>query len=365
MNGGLYTLYTIDFQGGLLKQPVDDLSANTSKLIGGSRSFFLQTGANGTQILASASASASNINFSAKLGPFGLFVNGGSAAIGGDIRVGLDDITGDGRLVLVGYDGSGVTSDLGNILNFLAINTPVAVFERQAGDSTKDEVQAVTPLGSGGKFKLQFTDGAAQVTTADIDFNAPAFDPANTNSNTVLAKLRAALTTAGKPTSDVKSVLQFGNTYLITFAGAIGGGLSFVTPSGITGVAGAITFKGTANNAGCVSPPEVACLDLPIFVGTQSSQVPIDFQDGNSGAGGMSISTTNTTSGAIVTATIDVRAKSGFYTLELLDTNGTSQTTANLQWNADPSTGSGNLKGALNTTIAQLFPTAACLPTPP
>src|SRR5207245_1287500 len=137
----------------------------------------------------------------------------------------------------------------------------------------------------------------------------------------------------------MKSLLQFGNPYLITFAGAIGGGLSFVTPSGITGVAGAITFKGTANNAGCVSPPEVACLDLPIFVGTQSSQVPIDFQDGNSGAGGMSISTTNTTSGAIVTATIDVRAKSGFYTLELLDTNGTSPPPANLKSNPDPSTG--------------------------
>ena len=54
---------------------VSQLAADAAHLTGGdTRSFFLQTGDDGTKFSATVTASATSLNFQAKLGPFGLFV---------------------------------------------------------------------------------------------------------------------------------------------------------------------------------------------------------------------------------------------------------------------------------------------------
>src|ERR1051325_10333004 len=84
-------LYQVTFVGTLAHTNVSQLTADISNTVGGERTFFLKTGPSGTSIDASASASGNNLNFEAKLGPFGLFVNNGSASLGGQIHVGLLD----------------------------------------------------------------------------------------------------------------------------------------------------------------------------------------------------------------------------------------------------------------------------------
>ncbi|TMD63408.1 MAG: hypothetical protein E6I84_15745 [Chloroflexi bacterium] len=209
------------------------------------------------------------MKFEAKLGPFGLFVNNGTAGIGADITLGLKDVRGNGRLVLLGYGGSGVESDLGRIGDFLvfnAVDNPVVEVALQAGQNL-DTVQAVSVLGTGGTFRLQLSGQE----TRDIQFNA---DP-NTGANSVQWILGEKVA----PT-DILSVNKFHNTYVITFKGAVGNDLALkFNKATFSNTSGAITFAGTIKNSGCANPnvAELACVDLPIFVGTESSQVPIDF----------------------------------------------------------------------------------------
>ena len=80
--------------------------------------------------------------------------------------------------------------------------------------------------------------------------------------------------------TDILSVNKFHNTYVITFKGAVGNDLALkFNKATFSNTSGAITFAGTIKNSGCANPnvAELACVDLPIFVGTESSQVPIDF----------------------------------------------------------------------------------------
>jgi Ca2+-binding RTX toxin-like protein len=107
-----------------------DLKANATfhlalglDLAGANKGFFLRTGSSGTSLDASASASGNNLDFDAKLGPFGLFVTNGSGSLAGDINVHLLDPHSNGRLVLVGWNGSSVTSDLANLSNFVGADS--------------------------------------------------------------------------------------------------------------------------------------------------------------------------------------------------------------------------------------------------
>src|SRR5262249_9504924 len=77
--------------------------------------FFLRTGANGTTFTAQANATASSLAFKAALGPFGIFVNNGSAAVGGQFGFQLQNADGDGKLVLFGADDD--LGDLGDFVN--------------------------------------------------------------------------------------------------------------------------------------------------------------------------------------------------------------------------------------------------------
>jgi hypothetical protein len=92
-------------------------------LTGSNKGYFLRTGVGGTSLDATASASGNNLEFNAKLGPFGLFVVNGCASLNGHVNLHLLDPHGNGRLVLAGWDGSGVTSDLGNLGSFVGSNS--------------------------------------------------------------------------------------------------------------------------------------------------------------------------------------------------------------------------------------------------
>ncbi|MGH9259202.1 MAG: hypothetical protein ACRD08_04770, partial [Acidimicrobiales bacterium] len=87
-------------------------------LSGPDKAFFLVTDDSttpgvkeGTKLSASAGASGDNLEFTAQLGPFGLFVVGGSASLDGAIDIFLVD-PGEQRFDLVTFGGSGVTFDL-------------------------------------------------------------------------------------------------------------------------------------------------------------------------------------------------------------------------------------------------------------
>ena len=143
-------VYTITFAGTLAHTDVKELTADTSNTVGGERAFYLKTGLSGTTIEAHANASGTNLNFEAKLGPFGLFVKNGSASIGGDISIGLQDAMGNGRLVILGYGNDGVFTDLGRIGAFLGITSTTAAILRDGSSSpATNEVAAVTVIGSG------------------------------------------------------------------------------------------------------------------------------------------------------------------------------------------------------------------------
>ncbi|HET6572537.1 MAG TPA: hypothetical protein VFG68_02965, partial [Fimbriiglobus sp.] len=74
----------------------------------------------GTQFNANASASGSGLDFTAQLGPFGLFVIGGSASLSGTFEAKLND-DGDGRLVLVSLGAGGPASELSNLVSVLSL----------------------------------------------------------------------------------------------------------------------------------------------------------------------------------------------------------------------------------------------------
>ena len=87
-------------------------------LEGADKGFFIDV--DDTSLVATASASGTNLEFEARLGPFGLFVKNGSASAGATITVGLVDADGDGRLYIFGLPG-GATSDLGHLGNFVSV----------------------------------------------------------------------------------------------------------------------------------------------------------------------------------------------------------------------------------------------------
>src|SRR5439155_3003652 len=68
--------YTIEFTGALANLDLPQLSIDTGNLTG-TRAFFIKTGTfadGGTAFHAEATASATDLSFEARLGPFGLFV---------------------------------------------------------------------------------------------------------------------------------------------------------------------------------------------------------------------------------------------------------------------------------------------------
>ena len=68
-------------------------SVDGTSLTGSQRSFFLKTGSgdDDTHLDLTASAAGTNLNFNARLGPFGLFIKDGSASLGGTIRLNFLD----------------------------------------------------------------------------------------------------------------------------------------------------------------------------------------------------------------------------------------------------------------------------------
>ena len=97
-------------------------SASTAPLLTGSeRSFFLKTGTgdHDTHLDLTASAAGTNLNFNARLGPFGLFIKDGTASLGGTIRLNFLDGPHSGHFNLVGFGDGGVSSDLGSIGDFI------------------------------------------------------------------------------------------------------------------------------------------------------------------------------------------------------------------------------------------------------
>ncbi|MHC1764379.1 MAG: beta strand repeat-containing protein [Verrucomicrobiia bacterium] len=108
-SGNLGVQASIDFK---LKLGLD--------LDGTDKAFFIDVAQ--TSLEAEASAFGNNLEFEASLGPVGVFVIGGSANLAGNFNVSLEDAgasSADGRLILAGFDGSGLTSDLGSLFSFL------------------------------------------------------------------------------------------------------------------------------------------------------------------------------------------------------------------------------------------------------
>jgi hypothetical protein len=85
------------------------------------RGFFIDV--NDTKLDAQAHFHGNNLSFSASLGPVGVFVQNGSAALDGEFKIQLADPNSNGRLYLLSFDGSGVSSDLGNLGAFLQAPT--------------------------------------------------------------------------------------------------------------------------------------------------------------------------------------------------------------------------------------------------
>jgi len=114
--------FTITFQVALANLDVAQLLIDDGSL-SGNRAFFVKTGPTGTSLHVDAFASVSNLTFVARIGPFGLYVKDGSASIGASLDLSLLDPHSNGRLVLVGFGGDGVTSDLGSILDFIGLSS--------------------------------------------------------------------------------------------------------------------------------------------------------------------------------------------------------------------------------------------------
>jgi Ca2+-binding RTX toxin-like protein len=110
-------------------------------LSGTDTGFFLKTGSTGTKLVASATATGSNLAFEARLGPFGLFVQNGSAGAGAGIEVRLVDADSDGRLYIFPLPGSSATTDLGHLGDFV-----------DPGDFVGSGSIIVTQTGPGGAF---------------------------------------------------------------------------------------------------------------------------------------------------------------------------------------------------------------------
>ena len=94
-------------------------------LTGPDQAFFLVTDnlatvpIEGTRLSATLSAAGTNLDFTAGLGPFNVFVIDGTASLNAGVSVRLLNPDGDQRLALVAFGGSGVSSDLGRLDQFV------------------------------------------------------------------------------------------------------------------------------------------------------------------------------------------------------------------------------------------------------
>lgn len=86
-------------------------------------SFYLVPGAGHTSLTATAAATGTNLNFSAQIGPFGLFVTGGNAGLNGSFAVTLDQ-TGDDtpNQLYLGSFGGGPASEIGELPGAVDVN---------------------------------------------------------------------------------------------------------------------------------------------------------------------------------------------------------------------------------------------------
>ncbi len=121
-------------------------------LSGETKSFFIKTGSSGTGLHADLTATGNNLTFDAQIGPFGLFVIGGSAGLNGHIDVTMVD-DGDGRFDLVSLTGISPTVHLpslsdvdvdfptGGGMNAASVNLPLYL-------GTKDNPVPLDFLGS-------------------------------------------------------------------------------------------------------------------------------------------------------------------------------------------------------------------------
>ena len=116
--------FVVEFQGDLGHSDQPELSAPSSY------SFFVKTGngANGTKFTASATASATNLNFEAKIGPFGIFVKNGVASIGVQAQAYLDSSVSD-KFVIVGYGPQGLTTDFSRLSSFIKLTAAGATVD--------------------------------------------------------------------------------------------------------------------------------------------------------------------------------------------------------------------------------------------
>ena len=160
----LTNLVGVDASGTLAVDAGIDLNlAFGFDLTGNDRAMYIRTADTG--ITARAEAVGTGIDFSAKLGPFGLFVVDGEAGVNGLIDIGLVDADSDGRLVLVGIS-DGVTNDLGHLGDFFST----------AGIDIELTGAAVLPLFIGtedSKLALDFNDADGP---GDDNFLVATFD---------------------------------------------------------------------------------------------------------------------------------------------------------------------------------------------
>ncbi|MEX2149864.1 MAG: LEPR-XLL domain-containing protein [Steroidobacteraceae bacterium] len=98
-------------------------------LTGNDKAFFLVTDnletmpIEGTRVTASLNATGTGLEFTAGLGPFNVFVIDGSASLTAGVGLRLLNPDLDQRLVLAAFGGSGVTSDLGRLSQFVNSNS--------------------------------------------------------------------------------------------------------------------------------------------------------------------------------------------------------------------------------------------------
>ncbi|HET7129920.1 MAG TPA: hypothetical protein VFJ93_12675, partial [Gaiellaceae bacterium] len=144
-------------------------SVDGAQLTGTQKSFYLKTGDgdHDTHLDLTASAAGTNLNFNARLGPFGLFVKDGSASLGGTIRLHfLDGPRSDGRFNLIGYGDGAVSSDLGAIGDYIGADS-VCVDPDHGCVDTFTIAQANLPLFVGTEsFQIPINDPLLENPTA-------------------------------------------------------------------------------------------------------------------------------------------------------------------------------------------------------
>ena len=131
--------FQIEFTSGLAHTDIVEVSVATSG------AFFIKTGNSGTGFTASASAAVNDLNFQAKIGPFGLFVKNGHAAIGASIGAHLVDADGDGQFVILGFGPNGLVTDFDHIGSFFTTGS-VTLDGTAPGCATHDIACASLPI---------------------------------------------------------------------------------------------------------------------------------------------------------------------------------------------------------------------------